>query len=106
MIEFYIKTGDTETPFVCTLKDDRTPINLSGSSVQFKMQPTGGGALAVDAPADILDAAAGLVGYFWQTGDTATAGTYRAEWVVTAPDGDQYTVPANGYHIIEIMSRL
>src|SRR5580765_2260200 len=50
----------------------------------------------IDAPMTIDDAAAGVVGYDWQPGDTDLPGIFRAFAVVTYADGSQRTFPYSG----------
>lgn len=98
---FYIKQNDTSPAYVVDLQDDvdTTPaaINLTdATSVTFKMRSAAAAASSapvVDEAMTITTAASGRCTYEWQTGDTATAGTYNAEFEILWDDGTIETVP-------------
>lgn len=101
MGKFYIKRNDTASSFEVQLVDaDGTPVNLTGATVQFLMSR--GSTSTVAAAAVIVDAATGTVRYDWQTGDTGTSGTYRAEWEVTDSTNHVQTFPNPGYDEVVI----
>ena len=60
----------------------------------------------VDAAATIVTAAAGLVRYSWNSGDTDTAGSYQAEFEMTYGDGSIETFPNSSNIQIDIMADL
>lgn len=100
---FYIKQNDTSPAMLATLKDGTgTIIELSGSSVRFHMRPFGSSSITVDAAATIYDVDNGQVAYSWSSDDTATAGSYEAEFEVTNTDGSIETFPNNGFIAVEI----
>jgi hypothetical protein len=99
---FYIKQNDTSPALRAQLKDgDDVPIVLTGASIRFHMR-TLAGAAAVDAAATIVTAANGIVQYNWQAADTATVGSYQAEFEVTYSDTTIETFPNSGYIRVEI----
>lgn len=100
---FYIKESDTAPELEATLEDGSgSPIDLTGGAVDFRMYEPRNGDTVVDEDATIRDKEGGVVGYVWQDGDTDTAGRYRAEFVVTYPDGSVETFPNAGYYDIII----
>jgi hypothetical protein len=102
-----IKQNDTK-PLEVTLVVNRKRINLTGSIVRFSMRPVvlGLGPTISRQVADITDAANGEVSYAWLSGDTATAGIYRAEFEVTDTAGKVETYPTEGYIDVEIVPDL
>ena len=106
-IDFYIKQADTLPKIKATLKDSTgAAINLSGGSVAFRMRRKGTtGAPVVDAAGVITGAATGQVEYQWTAANTATVGTYDAEWVVTL-GADKETVPNNGHITVQVVDNL
>lgn len=105
MADLHIKRGDRLPKIRRTLKrEDGTVVNLTGASVVFRMRPRGG-ALKVNAAATVVDAAGGVAEYAWAVNDTDTEGLFEAEWAVTI-SGSVETVPANGFHTVEVMRTL
>lgn len=100
MSRFIIKQNDTSPAIRQELTSDGEVVDLSGASVSFIMEGK------FDRTASIVDAAAGLVSYSWQAGDTATAGEFRSEWEVTFSDGKVETFPNAGYITIDIRPEL
>lgn len=99
---FYIKQNDTQPALRAQLKDgDDYPIVLTGASVRFHMR-TLTGTVVVDEAATIITPANGIVQYNWQAADTATVGSYQAEFEVTYNDGSIETFPNSGYIRIQI----
>lgn len=102
-LNFFIKQNDTSPSMRATLKgSDGSAINLNNATVGFKMGPITGGALTVEAAADIFDAGEGVIEYLWTTDDTSTSGSYRAEIEVTYSDGKVETFPNSGFIRVEI----
>jgi len=101
---FYIKQNDTSPSLRATLKDgDEVPIDLTGATVRFHLRQIGSTTVTVDADATvILPETAGIVQYDWDNGDTATVGSYQAEFEVTFAGGAVETFPNNGYIRVEI----
>jgi hypothetical protein len=102
MSDFSIKSGSTSPPLVVTLMDGDTPAVLTGATVRIRMRSRLGGALVVDSPATVTDAAAGVVSYQWQAGDTDEVGEYEIEFEVTFSGGFEQTFPDDGYVTLDI----
>jgi hypothetical protein len=97
---FQIKRGDLEPPF----KVEIIGVDLTGCTVQFVMSNTL--TPKVNHAATITDAPNGIVSYSWIAGDTDTVGSYKAEWVITYPNGHKRTVPSGGYDYVDIVASL
>lgn len=66
-----------------TIETDGLPVDLSGSTVKFKMRPVGSATLKIDADAAfVTDGKDGQVAYAWADEDVDTAGFYLAWWTV------------------------
>ena len=102
--EFTLKVGDTAPDIEAILSDTNGPVDLTGCTIVFRMSPDGGGNVLLEASATIVDAAAGHVKYSWQTGDTDTASTNKAEWKVTFPSGKIATFPRGGANLYNIVT--
>lgn len=105
---FRMKRGDTLPRLRARLLNaDDSPMQLGGvDGVVLRLRPVTGGALKVEAAAQVLDGDAGLVEYSWLAGDTDTAGAFDGEWGVTYPGAEVATVPGNGYFLLRILDRL
>jgi hypothetical protein len=92
-----VKRNDLAPSVVGTLTNaDGTVVNLTGSTVRFKMRDNRG-QLKVNALATVTSPAAGAVSYDWVLGDTDTAGPFQAELEVTLPSGKVETFPNRGF---------
>jgi len=101
---FYIKQNDTSPIMQATLQDaDGNAVDLTGSSVRFHMRPLGSTTITVDEAASIITPLSGIVRYVWDAADTATIGSYQAEFEVTYADASVETFPNNGYIRVEII---
>ena len=90
----YIKQNDTSPYLVATLQDgDGQSIDLTSSSVVFKMRPVGISTPKVDRAAVIQSENSGIVRFEWQSSDTDTMGSYEAEFEVTHSDNTIETFP-------------
>jgi phage baseplate assembly protein gpV len=99
---FFVKQNDTQPRMLATLKDgDGTVIDLTSATARFHMR-TPSGTVVVDAAATVVNAAAGIVRYDWQAADTASVGTYQAEFEITYPDNTVETFPNAGYIRVQI----
>jgi hypothetical protein len=86
-----MKKGDRLPSLTDTLVGPSGAVDLTGATVVFKFFPIVGGSV-VSGSAVIEDATAGKVRYDWGASDTATAGSYYAEWVATI-GGKEMTFP-------------
>lgn len=99
---FIIKQNDTSPAIEAALKTpSKQAVNLIGAAVLFHMMDEGGQVLVANT-AVVVDGAAGIVRYEWQTGDTSIEGLCRAEFQVTYEDESIETFPNNGYIKIKI----
>jgi len=98
--DFTIKQGDTNPSLSDTLTySNGAIVDLTGATVVFEVRSFSSasllkltGTLVVPVPAS------GVVVYSFSAQDTALAGYYMANWVVTFPDGGgQMTFPTVGY---------
>lgn len=81
-----------------------TPLDLSdAASVTFQMVHAETGATKASGAATVENAAAGLVSYAWQAGDTDTVGLYRAEWTVTLASGLVWKIPSAGALFVNVL---
>lgn len=98
MADFTIKQGDLEPAISAVLRDhDGDVVDLTAASgVSFQWQPIGGGALS-SGSGTIDSASAGQVSYSWTSGDTATVGAYKAEFVVDWGSSRDQTFPSSGF---------
>jgi len=104
-----MKVGDTGPAFQVTLRDgDGTAVDVSGSTILFKMRFVQGRAsgvqdtLKVNSAATLVDAANGVVEYQWAAGDTDTPGRYLAEFQVTFGSGVIQSYPNPGFNWVEV----
>ena len=105
-LEFYIKQNDTSPTIRATLKGSGgTTLNLSNSSVYFRMKRTSGDTL-IEGSAEIFDPAEGVVEYSWVSGDTSIAGSYKAEFELTYSDGKVETFPNTGSIVVYIQPEI
>lgn len=95
----YMKKGD-RLPDLLYWLEGPEPLTALPSAVSFKFEPSAGGAVT-SGTADIIELTGGRVKvrYQWGASDTATIGTFRAEFVATF-SGKEMTFPngdgANG----------
>jgi hypothetical protein len=91
-----IKQGDT-IPITADLNAD-----LSGASVVCRIMHAPTGVFLLSGAATVTDAATGLVSFDLSAGQTAAAGSYFVEWVVTFGGGDVQRFPGSSYNEIVI----
>lgn len=102
-MSFYIKQNDTVPSLRAALENGSgTAVDLTNATCNFHMRPLGSTTITVDASAQIVTEATGIVQYNWIAADTDTVGSYQAEFEVTYPDGTIETFPNNGYIRVEI----
>lgn len=97
--EFVIKRGDLEPAITATIRDATgTVVNLTGATAPtLVLKPiAGGSALRYTTGTSVLSAAGGRITHAWVSGETATAGSYFAEWEVTWPSTRVQTFPTEG----------
>ena len=105
--DFVIKQGDTKPSFIQNLTDSTgAAINLTGSSVKLVVRALTGTDPLINASATILNAVTGQVGYSFSTTDSANAGTFMANWIITDSISAKYSVPTDGYISISIEQNL
>lgn len=96
---FYIKRNDLQPYFyVKAIESTGTAIDLTGATIRFSMVNLSTNAIAINrqtAGVTITAAATGLFQYQWQSGDTATTGTYAPEFEITPGSGGKFTLPIN-----------
>jgi hypothetical protein len=98
-----LKHGDLLPVFRRKLRDERGfPLDLTGTSVTFRLRAEDGDTLKVNASASIVDAEKGIVEYRWAGSDTDTLGRYSAEFVLDGPR----TLPPRGFYTIEVVNSL
>lgn len=108
MADITIKKDDTrpvvQRYLIQNIDGATSPITLTtASAVTFIMKKETN---VVSGAASIVNAASACVAYKWQTGDTATAVVYDAEWEIAWADGGYETVPNSGYFSIEVVADL
>jgi hypothetical protein len=90
---FQIVAGDLLPVIQATLIGPNGVLDLTGATIVFRMKPPSGS--AVNLSATIMGSPVnGVVQYAWQGSDTAVAGLYSAEWVVTI-GGKPMTIPSD-----------
>lgn len=107
MVDFTIKENDTSPIIQRTLTDaSGTAVNLTGSSVVFKMYDQMRTTQVVSSAATLVDAANGVVRYTWLAADTDVPGWYWVEFEVTYSDSSIETFPNSGYISVLITEEL
>ena len=105
--DFVIKQNDTSPDIKAILKDaEENAIDLWGATVKFHLSDYPGEKVIINSIATIEEAENGEVKYNWQSGDTETAGRYKAEFQVDFTNGRIETFPNQGFLEIEIFKEL
>lgn len=99
-----IKRNDTKDNLKATLSNDKGPVDLTGSTVNFIMAKHG--VVKTKRQADIQDAINGIVWFVFDDVDTDKTGEYQAEFEVTFSDGRIETFPSDDYITINIIDDL
>jgi hypothetical protein len=97
-----LKVGDTWPPAKAALILGSTVIPLTGASVVFVVRTFRGKEL-FSKPAEVLNVATGEVQYQWEATDTAAAGKYVGQFIVTFADGRKTSAPNDSYIEVEIL---
>lgn len=96
---FVIKQHDLLPPYEAVLSDNGVPVDLTtATEVRLLTADKTGlilNVLMTKDPDQVTNP--GKVTYFWQSGDTAVAGSYKAEIQVIWPGTLPQTFPADGY---------
>ena len=96
--DFTIKQNDRLPALQATLEDgEGNPVDLTGTTIKFKMRGASATTLKVDAGATIVSPTLGTVKYEWAAAETDTPGDYYGEFEVTSA-GKTLTFP-NGAHL-------
>jgi len=105
--DFVIRQGDTKPVLTQTLTDiDGNALNLTGATVKFVMRTLTAVSPAINATATVTNAATGAVSFTFTATQTATAGQFMANFIVTYADSSVQTAPADGYLSINIEQNL
>ena len=101
---FNLKQNDTSPSIQTSLLDGNgLPVDISGNlGVTFHMRNSEG-TVIINTAATVVTPGSGIVRYDWDAADTATAGTFQAEFEVTYPGGTIETFPNDGYIRVEII---
>lgn len=98
LFDYVIKQGDTKPIVTATILDATgAVVNLTGCTVQFVMRALTSNTPLIQKSATVVTPAAGTVSYTWTAQDTATAGNYMAQFVVTFGDATIQSFPVDGY---------
>lgn len=76
-------TGNQNPSITEIITSGGTVVDLTGSSVKFKMRAVGSSTLIVDSAVSNSPGADGVVRYDWAANDVDTAGTFLVWWEVT-----------------------
>jgi Rib/alpha/Esp surface antigen-like repeat protein len=100
---FHIKQNDTVPSIRAELQNGSgDAVDLINATVRFHMRAIGSTTATIDADASVVNEPQGIVQYDWVAEDTATIGSYQAEFEVTYPDGTIETFPNDGYIRVKI----
>lgn len=85
--------GNRSPSITDTITSGGVAVDLTGSTVKFRMRAVGSTTLKVDSAATIVTPAAGTVRYDPAAVDVDTAGDYLGWWQVTLPGGNVQDTP-------------
>lgn len=95
--DIYMKVGDRLPSITYVLVGPEGVMDLStASGVVFKFELADGSGSPISGSCTIESESLGRVRYDWGASDTATAGTYNAEFVATF-SGKEMTFPNDNY---------
>lgn len=104
--DFVIKQGDNQPGFTQSITDSNgSPVNLTSCSVNLVVRTLTSSTPFINAAAEIVDAVNGQVQFNFSKTQTANAGEYIANWVVTS-EGLTFTIPTIGFLSISIEENL
>lgn len=108
MGEFNIKVGDRLPVLEAQLLDGNgEPVDLTtATTVAFRMRAQGSDTPLFTTNCVIISPADGQVEYRWAAGNTATAGPYDGEFVVTWNDTRVQTIPNAGSIKVRVVATL
>ena len=107
MADFSAKAGDTAIVWNDTLTySDNTPVNLTGATVNLVVRTFDSATPLFNSAASIVTPLAGTVSYSPTAVNTAVAGNYMGNWIVTFSGGAVQTFPTVGYLEIVIEQSL
>ena len=103
-----LKQHDRRPFFLAVLKGDGLPVDLTqATSARLIATLEGASTPAITGVLTfVVPRSSGQVSYAWQTNDTSTVGSYRAEVEVTWSDGTLQTFPNAGYIPLTILPDL
>ena len=91
---FTMKQGDTLPAMIGTLSDAVGVVDLTlASSVFLHVVHASTGVVVVNAACTVVNAVGGKVSYAWQSADTAVAGDFEFEFLVTWSNGAMQRFP-------------
>ncbi len=106
-VDFSIKAGDNEPLLTDSLTySDGSAVDLTGASVNFVMRQLSQATYTTLAAASITNASVGAIQYQFTSTDSAIAGLYNGNWIVTFPSSQLMTFPTVGYLGISIEENL
>lgn len=108
MADYVVKQGDTAITFPDTLTySDGSSPNLAGASVKFVMRALTSTDVTTNASATIVNATSpASITYTPTAQDTANAGLFAANWIVTFAGGAVEQFPTIGYLTVEVQENL
>lgn len=106
--DFQLVQGDTSPVLGSILSySNGNPVDLTGASVAFTVRSlTSSNPLTLTGTVTVVDAPTGQVQYSPTATDTATAGNYQCQWIVTFSGGTVMTFPTVGYMWLAIEPNL
>ena len=107
MADFTAKQLDSALVWNDTLTySNNTPVNLTGATVNLVVRTFDSPAPLFNSAATVVTPAAGTVSYSPTAANTAIAGNYMGNWIVTFSGGSVETFPTVGYLEIVIEQNL
>ena len=96
---FFIKQNDTRPSLEVYLRDDKDrPVDITGATVVFNMRNAATDvAVVTNGTVAVISTSAGRGRYTFVAADTATAGTFDAEFQITFAAGGVETFPNDGH---------